>query len=198
MTGNTKSILLKFSLTLDSFSRLNLSDINIDGENKNIITLLTGEANVLVNINAITLVGGARLIKPNDRLAEGKAMITLSNMVFIGSTVMFDLENTNDIFIKNVIFFLGPVRNTLTFCSIISHIYMQNVTTLNGSNTCIPSLSCSKMDLQRSCDLAISLSRVSANGLEDNRHLTIIISNSALRRPFGAGICIPSIPGDRV
>ena len=116
-------ILLQFNLVLDGFSRVNISDLLIDGRCKNRIMLLTqSTTNVVVNMDSVTLVGSVLLIKPQNAVPRSKTMVVLSNMIFNGSTLMVSLANTNNITVKDVIFYLGPGNNALTFCSIMSHI----------------------------------------------------------------------------
>ena len=182
------------NIVLDNFSRADISNLSIDGRNKNIFILKIFTMDAVMNIDNVTLVGSALLIKQRTSTVQGRAMVALSDIVFNGSRLMVNLVSTSNITIQDVIFYLGPGSRALTFCGIMSHIYMLNVTTLNGSYGFITELYCTgyHIDSKRDCDLAIS---ESTNTISVHRYLVITISGSSLMRPFGAGICVLSSPG---
>ena len=67
------------------------------------------------------------LFQAQNRLfSNHEGVITLSNMTFISSTVVFDFEKTNEIVLKNIVFFLGSTGNAITFCTMISSIHCKN------------------------------------------------------------------------
>ena len=71
-------ILLQFNLVLDGFSRVNISDLLIDGRSKNRIMLLTqSTTNVVVNMDSVTLVGSVLLIKPQNAVPVSYTHLTL-------------------------------------------------------------------------------------------------------------------------
>ena len=202
-TQNTK-ITLYDNLTLEGPSNLTMSGLIIDGQNVNIVTLLTvGIADdIMVNIGNVAIARSGLLLGAQNRLfSKHEGVLTLSNLNFVSSTVMFDFEKTSKITLKNISFFLGSTGNAITFCGLISYVSMQNITivTLNGSDTPVPSLKCTGIvprDFKRTCDLVISFSIAFVEHL--NRSLTLTISDSSFTRSFGAGICIPTSPEDRV
>ena len=193
-------ITLKANLTIIEGSlNLTVSSLTIDGQTQNIVTILTvGIADFVVSIDNVIVVRGGLLLQAQNRLfSNHEGVITLSDMTFKSSTVMFDFEKTNKIALKNVAFFLGSTGNAITFCSLISHVLVQNIEigTLDSDDESAPVLYCSDLfhnQFRRTCDVVIYLS----NGYKDdlNRSLAIVISNSSLVRSFGAGICAPNPP----
>ena len=159
-------ITLNDNLILKGSSNLTMSGLTIDGQNENIVTVLTvGIADdIVVNIGNVAIVTSGLLLRAQNRLfSKHEGVITLSNLSFVSSTVMFDFEKTSKITLRNISFFLGSTGNAITLCGLISYVSMQNITivTLDGSDAPIPSLKCTDIvlwDFKRTCDLVISFS----------------------------------------
>jgi predicted outer membrane repeat protein len=194
---------LKANLTVEGASNFNMSGLVIDGHNKNIMAILTvGIADFMVSMgDHITVVRSGLLLWTQNRLySNHEGVIILSNMTFISSTVLFDFEKTNEIALRNILFFLGSARSAVTFCSLISSVSMQNIeiVTLDSDDESAPGPAlhyCSDLfnfQVKRTCDVVIYL----ANGFisDLNRSVSVLISNSLLSRPFGAGLCAPNPP----
>jgi predicted outer membrane repeat protein len=195
-------ISLKANLTVEGASYLNISGLIVDGRSENIMTILTvGIAEFVVSIENITVVRSGLLLWAQNRLfSNHDGVIILSNTTFVSSTVLFDFERTNEIVLKNVVFFLGSARSAVTFCSLISSVSMQNIeiVTLDSDDESAPGPAlrcCSDLfhfQVKRTCDVVLYL----ANGfiIDLNRSISVLISDSSLSRRYGAGVCAPNPP----
>lgn len=176
-------ITLEANLTIKGSTNLTMSSLTIDGQNQYTVTVLTaGAAHFVMSIENVKIVRSGLLFQAQNRLFGYEGEITLSNMTFIGSTVMFDSEKINKITLST--------GNAITFYSLISHVLAQNIETHtlnNPSDASTPSLHCGDWFVKRTCDMVIGLS--TAFNVDLNQVLTIVISNSSLARSFGAGIC---------